>query len=383
MASRLRFPPEKSRLRRHPEPADQEPYRGPFQHDRDRIIHSRAFRRLAAKTQVATLPDSNHCRTRLTHTIEVSQVARSIATALDLNVELVEALALAHDLGHPPFGHVGEAALDGEMNRHGLSFDHNFHGLRIVEHFERRYAAFRGLNLTFEVREGILKHSRDLDRNNPIHQEYLPQLQPTLEAQLIDGADAIAYLSADMEDAVEGKYLQAEAVCDHVPAFAKIQDEIRSTYPGTSDRRVFTEALRRLVGSLVRGFVEGVRAETQASGATDWEEVRQLHCRIAIPSEPAAATMNSIRSVLAETYYNAISAQRCVSGYSDKLRELFRFYVEHPEALPESSVRQLGSEPLAQLVCDYIAGMTDMYLLVRHEKLIGGSHREAFRETPA
>ena len=383
MASRLRFPPEQSRLRRHPEPADEEPYRGPFQHDRDRVIHSRAFRRLAAKTQVATLPDSNHCRTRLTHTIEVSQVARSIATALDLNVELVEALALAHDLGHPPFGHVGEAALDDEMSRHGLSFDHNFHGLRIVEHFERRYAAFRGLNLTFEVREGILKHSRDLDRNDPVHREYLPELQPTLEAQLIDGADAIAYLSADMEDAVEGKYLRAETVCERVPAFARIQQEIRSTYPATSERRVFTEALRRLVGSLVRGFVEGVRAETRASGASDWEEVRQLPRRIAIPSEPATATMNGIRSILAETYYNAISEQRIVLGYSEKLRELFRFFVENPEALPESSVRQLGSEPLAQLVCDYIAGMTDTYLLLHHERLIGGNHREALRQAQA
>lgn len=383
MASRLRFPPEKSRLRRYPEPADDEPYRGPFQHDRDRIIHSRAFRRLAAKTQVATLPDSNHCRTRLTHTIEVSQVARSIATALDLNVELVEALALAHDLGHPPFGHVGEAALDDEMSRHGLSFDHNFHGLRIVEHFERRYAAFRGLNLTFEVREGILKHSRDLDSNNPIHHDYLPQLQPTLEAQLIDGADAIAYLSADMEDAVEGKYLQVETVCERVPAFARIQKEIRSTYPGTSEQRLFTEALRRLVGALVRGFVEGVRAETRASGASDWEEVRQLPRRIAIPSESATATMNSIRSILTETYYNAISEQRLVLGYSEKLRELFRFFVENPEVLPESSVRQLGSEPLAQLVCDYIAGMTDTYLLRHHERLVGDSHREALRQAPA
>ncbi len=383
MSSRLRFPPGKSRLRRYPEPADQERYRGPFQHDRDRIIHSRAFRRLAAKTQVATLPDSNHCRTRLTHTIEVSQVSRSIATALDLNVELVEALALAHDLGHPPFGHVGEAALNDEMSRHGLSFDHNFHGLRIVEHFERRYAAFRGLNLTFEVREGILKHSRDLDPNNPVHKEYLPHLQPTLEAQLIDGADAIAYLSADVEDAVEGHYLQSEAVCERVPAFAKIQEDIRSAYPGTCDRRVFTEALRRLVGSLVRGFVEGVRAETRTSGVTDWEDVRHLPHRIAMPLESARATMDSIRSVLAETYYNAISEQRTVLGYSEKLRELFRFYVEHPEALPESSISQLGSEPLAQLVCDYIAGMTDTYLLGCHEKHLGGSHREAFRQAPA
>src|SRR5579885_1678211 len=182
---------EQSRGRRFPEP--EHPYRNDFQRDRDRIIHSRAFRRLEAKTQVFTRRYSDHFRNRLTHTIEVTQIARTIAGQLGLNVDLVEALALVHDVGHPPFGHAGEKALNEAMSRNGLSFDHNLHALRIVEDFEMRYAGFRGLNLTFEVREGIIKHSHDYDaREFPELSEYLLDSKPPLEAQLIDLADEIA-----------------------------------------------------------------------------------------------------------------------------------------------------------------------------------------------
>ena len=383
MTARLRFPTKRSRLRKHPEPADPDTYRRPFHHDRDRIIHSRAFRRLAAKTQVTTLPDSSHCRTRLTHTIEVSQVARTVATALELNVALVEALALGHDLGHPAFGHTGEMALDMEMRRFGSSFDHNFHALRIVEHFERRYAAFRGLNLTFELREGLVKHSRDLDPNDPRHQEYLPHLFPPLEAQLIDGADEIAYLTADMEDAVEEGFLCIETFRDRVPAFAAILETVRSAHPGIGDRRVLNETQRRLVGVLVHGLIEGTQAAAGASGARDFEDVRRLPERIAVPTDAATRIMRDIRAVLSQTYYNAVSMQRIARGYAETLTELFRYYLESPESLPSSYVEQLGAEPLQQLVCDYIAGMTDIYLLRRHEEIFGGRDRAEFRETPA
>src|SRR3954449_11056667 len=187
---------EHSRGRRYPEPPH--PYRNDFQRDRDRSMHSRAFRRLEAKTQVFTRRYSDHFRNRLTHTLEVSQISRTIAGALGLNVDLAEALALVHDIGHPPFGHAGEKALDAAMRRHGLSFDHNLHALRIVEDFEQRYAAFRGLNLTFEVREGIIKHSRDYDeKEHPELAEYLLDQRPPLEAQLIDLTDEIAYNTAD------------------------------------------------------------------------------------------------------------------------------------------------------------------------------------------
>lgn len=383
MTARLRFPTRRSRLRKYPEPADPDTYRRAFHHDRDRIIHSRAFRRLAAKTQVTTLPDSSHCRTRLTHTIEVSQIARTIATAMELNVDLVEALALGHDLGHPAFGHTGEMALDKEMRRFGSSFDHNFHALRIVEHFERRYAAFRGLNLTFEVREGLVKHSRDLDPENPQHQEYLPHLFPPLEAQLIDGADEIAYLTADMEDAVEEGFLSIDTLRKRVPAFASTLAAVRSAHDGISDRRVLNETQRRLVGTLVHGLIEGTRAAAEASGARSFEDVRNLANRIAAPTDEAARILRDVRSVLSETYYNAVSMQRVANGYAETLTELFRYYLDRPETLPSSCVEQLGKEPLHQLVCDYIAGMTDIFLLRRHAEIFGGRDLAKVRETPA
>src|SRR5438034_3148152 len=193
---------EESPGRRYPEPPH--PYRNDFQRDRDRVIHARAFRRLEAKTQVFTRRYSDHFRNRLTHTLEVSQVSRTIAGALGLNVDLAEALALVHDIGHPPFGHAGEKALDAAMRAQGLFFDHNLHALRIVEDFEIRYAAFRGLNLTFEVREGIIKHSRDnAPAQFPELTEYCLDQRSPLEAQLIDLTDEIAYNTADLDDGYE------------------------------------------------------------------------------------------------------------------------------------------------------------------------------------
>src|SRR5882757_7701157 len=210
---------EHSRGRRHPEP--RHPYRNDFQRDRDRVIHARAFRRLEAKTQVFTRRYSDHFRNRLTHTMEVAQIARTIADQLGLNVDLVETLALVHDVGHPPFGHAGERALDAAMREHGLFFDHNLHALRIVEDFEQRYAAFNGLNLTFEVREGIIKHSRDYDASeHPELAEYLLENRPPLEAQLIDIVDEIAYASADLDDGYEARLLTLEQIREGLPVFA-------------------------------------------------------------------------------------------------------------------------------------------------------------------
>src|SRR5690242_4861955 len=209
---------EQSRGRRFPEPPH--PYRNDFQRDRDRVIHARAFRRLEDKTQVFTLRHSDHFRNRLTHTIEVAQISRTIAAQLGLNVDLVEALALVHDLGHPPFGHAGEKALDSAMRQHGYSFDHNLHALRIVEDFELRYAAFRGLNLTFEVREGIIKHSRDYSPEQfPELAEYMLEQRLPLEAQLIDLTDEIAYDTADLDDGYEARLLTLAQVRAGVPAF--------------------------------------------------------------------------------------------------------------------------------------------------------------------
>src|SRR5207244_7127962 len=200
MLAALRFPAAESRGRRYPEP--DHPYRNPFQRDRDRVVHPRAFRRLEAKTQVFTPGLSDHFRTRLTHTIEVAQIARTLASVLQLDEDLTEALALAHDIGHPPFAHAGEEELNRQMRRFGEGFDHNLHALRIVESFEQRYARFPGLNLTFEVREGIAKHSRDFGPGeHPALDAYLPGVRPVLEAQLIDLADEVAYNTADLDDA--------------------------------------------------------------------------------------------------------------------------------------------------------------------------------------
>src|SRR5580698_9713454 len=213
-------------------PAPSHAQRTAFQRDRERIVQARAFRRLAGKTQVFTSRASDHFRSRLTHTIEVAQIARNVACALALNEDLAEALALVHDIGHPPFGHAGERALDRALQRHGLRFDHNIHALRIVEHFEQRYAAHRGLNLTLGVREGIIKHSRDYSAaTHPELAAYLLDQRPPLEAQLIDLADEIAYLTADFDDGLDSGILTLKGVCEHVPLFRRFHDEVKEQFP--------------------------------------------------------------------------------------------------------------------------------------------------------
>src|SRR5260221_2384588 len=246
MLSALRFPVAESRGRKYPEL--DHPYRNPFQRDRDRIIHARAFRRLEAKTQVFTPGLSDHFRNRLTHTIEVSQIARTVASVLCLEESLTEALALAHDIGHPPFAHAGEDELNRQMQRFSDRFDHNLHALRIVETFEQRYARFPGLNLTFEVREGIVKHSRDFEPGEtPQLDSYLPGFRPPLEAQLIDLADELAYNTADLDDAFSAGLLAPGQIGKAVPEYAAIEDEIGTQFPGASERERFQETLRRVI----------------------------------------------------------------------------------------------------------------------------------------
>src|ERR1700676_861570 len=226
---------EHSRGRRFPEPTH--PYRNDYQRDRDRIIPGRAFRRLEDKTQVFTRRYSDHFRNRLTHTIEVAQITRTVAGALALNVDLAEALALVHDLGHPPFGHAGEKALDAAMRSHDLFFDHNLHALRIVEDFEQRYAAFRGLNLTFEVREGIIKHSHDYAaEDHPELAEYLLDQRPPLEAQIIDLTDEIAYTTADLDDGYEAHLLTIDQIAEGSDLFDRQYREAKIRYPDAADK---------------------------------------------------------------------------------------------------------------------------------------------------
>ncbi len=365
MIAHLRFPTEKSRGRRYPEPPH--PYRNDYQRDRDRVIHSHAFRRLENKTQVFTSPVSDHFRNRLTHTIEVAQIARTVAIALGLNEDLVEALAVAHDIGHPPFGHSGEGRLHAEMQRFGDRFDHNLHALRIVESFEHRYAAFPGLNLTFEVREGIIKHSRDYNPAAfPELAEYSLGLRPPLEAQLIDPADEIAYDCADLDDAVDAGLIQVEAVSEEVALFNRLREQAERECAGATERQKFNQALRQLLDALVSGLIDGTRAAASNSKVRSVEEVRLCPRRLAILTEETRLAGSQLKSFLYGRVYTAPALLEEKERSAGKLGELFRLYLASPEKLPAAYRERADQEPLHRVVCDYIAGMTDNYLLRLH-----------------
>jgi dGTPase len=369
-SGRLRFPVAHSRGRRYPEVPH--PYRNEFQRDRDRIIHCHAFRRLEDKTQVFPAGISDHFRNRLTHTIEVSQIARTVASALGLDEDLTEALALGHDIGHPPFAHAGEEELDRQMRRFGERFDHNLHALHIVESFEHRYARFPGLNLTFEVREGMVKHSRDFEKGeNPALDEYLPGLRPPLEAQLIDLADEIAYNTADLDDAYAARLFAIEDVRDSVPEFQRRYEEAEGQFPGASDRERFQEVVRGLVDQLVSGLIEGTMAAAETAGIEDAEQVRHHPRRLASITPPAQATNRALKQFLHHAVYfsGAMLEERRRSA--GMVAELFAFYVAHPEKLPESYLESLGRLPIHRIVCDYIAGMTDGFFLRCFQQTVG------------
>lgn len=368
--SHLRFPAGASRGRRYPEP--EHPYRNPYQRDRDRIVHARAFRRLKHKTQVFTTPLSDHFRDRLTHTIEVSQIARTAAGALGLNEDLVEALSLSHDLGHPPFGHAGEEVLDQRMRLHGERFDHNLHSLRIVEYFEERYAAFPGVNLTFEVREGIVKHSRDYSAEDyPFLEEYLLGQRPLIEQQLIDPADEAAYHCADLDDGVDAGLLDVQTAVNEVGLFGRVHSEARREFPQAPPRRIFLEALRRLLDGLVSGLIEGTRDAAAEAGAGTWEDVRRCRRRLARFTPEAEQARQELRGMLQSRVYRAALHRRSASA--DKVGELFDFFMERPGELPPQYQEAAQELPLHRVVCDYIAGMTDKFLLRLHSELGAGA----------
>jgi dGTPase len=360
MLERLRFPLAQSRGRRYPEP--DHPYRNVFQRDRDRIIHSRAFRRLEAKTQVFSPGISDHFRNRLTHTIEVSQIARTVANVLSLDEDLVESLALVHDIGHPPFGHAGEAELNRQMARFGETFDHNIHALRIVERFEQRYARFPGLNLSFEVREGIVKHSRDLTPADPPElAEYLPDLRPPLEAQLIDLADEIAYDTADLDDGYSAHILGIPDVVQAVPELAAIFETVETQYPGASEREQLQEALRTLIDSLVSGLVEGTVAAATQAGVRNSEDARRHPSRIASFTRPARETADALKQFLRGSLYCAPILDEDRECSTRKMGRLFDYLLDHPDKMPEGQSSHHLTAPPHRVVCDYIAGMTDSY----------------------
>lgn len=409
---------EHSRGRRYPEPTH--PYRNDFQRDRDRVIHSRAFRRLEAKTQVFTRRYSDHFRNRLTHTLEVAQISRTIAAQLGLNVDLVEALALVHDIGHPPFGHAGERALDAVMGKYGLSFDHNLHALRIVEDFELRYAAFPGLNLTFEVREGIIKHSRDYSAPEfPELAEYLLDQRPPLEAQLIDITDELAYSTADLDDGYEAKLLTFDQIVKGVPLFAQLFSEIEQRYPNAQKKLQFNEVLRRMLDLWVGDLIENTRAQLETMNTTSaaerrenkahgvsrgssqqheqapggrknagespratptLDDIRACPCRLAGLSPQIEAERRQTKEFLHRNLYFARALDPEKEAAERIITDLFELWMAHPEKLPGNYREKAQSEPLARVVCDYIAGMTDTYIYEQYDTFCGTRIKEFIEE---
>jgi dGTPase len=361
---------EESQGRRYSEPSH--PFRNDYERDRDRIIHSRAFRRLEDKTQVFTRRYSDHFRTRLTHTLEVAQISRTVAKALGLNNDLVEALALVHDVGHPPFGHSGESELNRQMAHFEDSFDHNLHALRIVEHFEQKYVEFPGLNLTFEVREGIIKHSREYDPAlYPELAVYGLNARPPLEAQLIDLTDEIAYNCADLDDGYEAKLLTLPLICQGVDLFDSLYRAIDRKYPTAREKLKFNEALKGMLNILVTDLIDSTRLSLAKAGVKSVAEVRAHSRRLVSLSARRARGNKELKEFLNVNLYShrqlATERKRIVRC----VRGLFGYYLEHPRGLPPSYFAQSQKEPLHRVVCDYIAGMTNNYLLQQYRKHLG------------
>jgi dGTPase len=367
---------EQSRGRRYPQPLHR--YRSEYARDRDRIVHARAFRRLEAKTQVFTTRFSDHFRNRLTHTIEVSQIARTVASALGLNAELVEALALVHDIGHPPFGHAGERKLDELMRQHGGSFNHNRHALRIVEQFEQRYPDFPGLNLTFEVREGIIKHSREYTAGDfPQFAEYLLNLRPPLEAQLIDCVDEIAYNTADLDDAREAELLDLHALKSGAAIFGEAYVKVDAIHPSALAKLKFNEALKGVLDELVTDLIETTSQGVREAGVGSVDDVRRLAKRIAGFSSSTSVRNAELKRFLFASIYERPEITEDRDRSVRCLEELFGYYLISPGSMPAWYEQLAERESRHVVVCDYIAGMTDQFLLRQHRLHFGASAASA------
>ena len=350
------------------------PYRSEYARDRDRIVHSRAFRRLEAKTQVFTTRFSDHFRNRLTHTLEVAQIARTVAAALGLNPDLVETLALAHDIGHPPFGHSGEQKLNELMRRNGGRFNHNLHALRIVEQFEHRYLDFNGLNLTFEVREGIVKHSHDYTpAEAPELSAYLLDLRPPLESQLIDWVDEIAYNTADLDDALEANLLNLDLLCREVSFFGEIYLQVEAAHPRARMQLKFNDALRQVVDLLVSDLITNTERLVEQAGVRSVEDIRLAPQRLGRFGDAGRAQNAQLKQFLFSHIYNHPMITEDCERSIHCLEELFACYLKQLGSMPDSFEEMTRSNPRHIIVCDYIAGMTDQFLLRQYHEHLGSA----------
>ena len=353
--------------RRYKEPPH--PYRTAYQRDRARVIHSRAFRRLEYKTQVFLNGTGDHLRTRLTHTIEVASVSRTIARALGLNEDLAEAIALAHDLGHPPFGHPGEETLNKLMADHG-GFDHNAQSLRIVEVVETSYPEFPGLNLSFEVTEGLRKHQKffapPATSDAAAAGERFPC--PSLEAQIANLADEITYNSHDLDDGLDANLIDSEQLAG-LALWQSVKHEVRTRYPGLDGRELCATIIRCLIDRQVRDVVETSAARIAAAGVDSPNDVRrQPRPLIAYSEELLSSTREMRRFLFANVYYHPQVVQAYERACS-RLRDVFAAYLDAPERLGQATAARIEADGLPRTVCDYLSGMTDRYLLEEHTRL--------------
>ncbi len=371
---------DRSRGRRYEEAAPT--YRGEFQRDRDRIIHSTAFRRLVYKTQVFVNHEGDLYRTRLTHSIEVAQIARTIARAMQLNETLAEAICLAHDLGHTPFGHAGQDALNDCMRNYG-GFEHNLQSLRVVDELEERYAAFPGLNLTFETREGILKHCsvNNARQLGDVGERFLRREQPSLEAQIANLADEIAYNTHDLDDGLRAGLLTIEELRE-VPLFRRQHDIVMATYPEVSDRRLIHEVVRRMINYVVTDLIETSSAAIADAAPEDVDAVRKHSSALIGFSDGVRAEHLELKRYLRDHVYRHYRVLRMTNKANTVIHGLFETFFARPELLPpehSESARDMESQSgemgRARAVADYVAGMTDRYAIVEYERLFDPAKR--------
>jgi len=349
------------------------PMRTAFQRDRDRIIHSAAFRRLEYKTQVFINHEGDYYRTRLTHTIEAAQVTRTVASALGLNRDLAEAVALAHDLGHTPFGHAGERVLNDLMTPYG-GFDHNAQSLRTIDWIEVRYPNFRGLNLSFEVREGIVKHSHFQEREAA--REFDPQQYPCLEAQIVDLADEIAYLAHDVDDGLKAQMLTPAELNDS-RLYREADAIAREASPDADERVMRYQTVIRMIDVMATDLIENIDREIDRAGINGIEAVRRAGRAIASFSLGAAAQVNELKQIMHDRLYRHYRVSRMTEKAGRVLARLFETYMAEPRQIPEHVLSRVNEdgEPLARVVADYIAGMTDRFALDEYRKLFDPDER--------
>ena len=359
----------RSKGRRFAEPPPS--HRGEYQRDRDRIIHSTAFRRLVYKTQVFVNHEGDLYRTRLTHSLEVAQIARTVARALDLNEPLVEAIALAHDLGHTPFGHAGQDTLNHCMRDHG-GFEHNLQSLRVVDDLEAKYADFPGLNLTFETREGILKHcsAKNARELGEIGERFLARRQPGLEAQLVNIADAIAYNNHDVDDGYRAGLLDLDLLHDQ-PLFGQHYDDVRSRYPDLEDRRLIYEVIRRMIGHVVTDLIRQSRAAIEAVDPATVDDVRAHDKPLIGFSDEVGEAHAGLKRFLRENLYRHPQVKSMNERTQAMVELLFERYMSNPGEMTAefADLAAESEDQRARAVADYIAGMTDRFAIAEHDRL--------------